>query len=279
NAAIEWLEKPRSGPFYLYLNLQQTHYAYRLPPGVAGRFGSSTVNELQARGHEITYFRVDPDAQEAVRLAYDDALHFVDTQIGRLHAALEAMGELDDTLLVITADHGESFGEAGVDTHGKTLREPEARPPLLFYFPSKLPARDVYEPISHLDVMPTVLDILGLPSYPGHQGATALGNAGSARDARGVFLTMQGLRHADAVVCYPWKFVHDRSGRKVELYNLERDPGERRNLAGSRSTIRTRLEAVLDAQIKAQLDYHAQNRMRSDERFAPRLASCPELPR
>ncbi len=278
SAAIEWLERPRTGPFYLYLNLQQTHWGYRLPPGARGPFGGPSIQELRARGLEVSFMRVSPEAREGVRVAFDNALHFVDSQVGRLLRALDTMGKLDDTLVIVTADHGESFGERGIDAHGKTLREPEARPPLLVHYPRRIAAGDVDAPVSHLDVIPTVLELLGLPPYPGHQGESFLDLAAFEREKRAVFLTMQGLRQADAVVCYPWKLVRDHTARRVELYDLARDPGERRDLADVRASVMRRLEATLSTQITAQLGYHARSRRGEEHRFAPRVARCPELP-
>lgn len=278
SAAIDWLERPRRHPFYLYLNLQQTHWPYRLPPGARAKFPGPSIQELRDRGLAVGFMRVDPEAREAVSLAFDSALWFVDSQVGRVFEALERLGELDDTLVVITADHGESFGEAGIDAHGKTLREPEARPPLLVHYPKRVPPGEIDVPISHLDIMPTVLDVLGLPPYPGYQGRSFLDSAAFSGERRAVFLTMQGLRQADGVVCYPWKLVHDRSQRLEQLYQLEHDVEERRNLALVRPDVRRSLELLLATQVSAQLGYHARSRRGEEQRFAPRLARCPELP-
>ncbi len=277
-AAIEWLRRPRRSPFYMYVNLQQTHFPYRLPPGEPRRFAGPTLQELQQRGLEVAYMRIAPAARDDVRVAFDDALRFVDAQVGRLLDALRASGELDDTLVIVTSDHGESFGQYGVVTHGKTLREPEARTPLLVSLPGRVAPRDVDVPVSHLDVMPTVLDLLGLPPYPGYQGTSLLRREAAARERTGIFLTMQGLRHADGVVCHPWKFVHDRSKRRTALYHLGRDPGERQNLVNVRAPVARALEATLDAQIAAQLGYHRRSRTGDEDRLAPRLARCPDLP-
>jgi arylsulfatase A-like enzyme len=277
--AIRWLGEPRSGPFYLYVNLQATHYSYHYPTSAPPPFPAPSIRSLRDRGFTVSYMAIDPGARPAMRDHYDNALHYQDAQIGRLVEALEARGLYDDTLLVVTADHGESFGEAGVVTHGKTLREPEARPPLLVRYPGRVDARDVDLPVSHLDIMPTVLDLLGLPPYPGYQGRSFVDARAYAKERRGIFLTMQGIRYMDAVVCYPWKLVDDRSGRRVHLYDLEHDPAERRDQFAIRPRIARALHRLLRAQIAAQLAYHRVRHVGPDTRFQPRIMRCPELRR
>jgi arylsulfatase A-like enzyme len=275
--AIEWLERDRPGPFYLYVNLQATHYSYHWPEGVAARFPAPSVGALREQGFTVSYMQIDPGARPAMRDHYDSALHYVDAQIGRLVRALSARGLYDDTLLVVTADHGESFGEGGEVTHGKTLREPEARPFLLVRYPGHVAPRDVEVPVSHLDILPTVIDLLGLPPYPGYQGRSFADARAYAKERRGVFLTMQGIRSMDALVCYPWKLVDNRTGRRLELYHLAHDPAERHNLADMRPRIARALRAVLNAQIHDQLAYHRVSRMGPDARFQPALRRCPKL--
>jgi arylsulfatase A-like enzyme len=277
--AIDWIDRPRSGPFYLYVNLQATHYSYNRPAGDQARFPSPSIGELRDRGFTVSYMDIDEGALPAMRDHYDSALHYQDAQIGRLVEALRERQLYDDTLLVITADHGESFGEAGVVTHGKTLREPEARPLLLMRLPGRLAPRDDLTPVSHIDVMPTVVDLLGLPPFPGYQGRSFAKAEAHAREHRGVFLTMQGIRYMDALVCYPWKVVDNRTGRSVQLFNLAHDPAERRDLSALRPRLKRAMQNVLDAQIQAQLHYHRGSQLSRDAHYQPRVLRCPELGR
>src|SRR5690606_11794134 len=119
--AIAWLSRPRSEPFYLYVNLQQTHFDYTLPPGVNARFPAPTPRELRADGVEVSYLHFDDAARAPMGDRYDSVLAYVDVQVGRLYAALERLGVAEDTIVIVTADHGESFGQHGIDTHGKSL--------------------------------------------------------------------------------------------------------------------------------------------------------------
>lgn len=115
----------------------------------------------------------EPEAQDRALAAtpYDAEIAGVDRAIGRILDRLRATGQLDDTLLVITADHGESLGEHGEKTHAVFLYDATLRVPLLLRYPRALPAGRVYEgPVRSIDLVPTVLGALGLPGGEETQG-------------------------------------------------------------------------------------------------------------
>ena len=207
---------------------------------------------------------------------YDNALAYVDAQVGRIERWLRETGQLGRTLWVITADHGESFHEHGVVTHGKTLREPEARVPLLLHWPDRVEPGDVHEPVSSLDVMPTIAELIGIPPHPSFQG-TSFAPGGPAAARAGVFMNMQGFNFAEGLVCWPYKLTVDRMSGQVELYDLDRDPGELDDRSERDPSVTARLAEVLAAQMEAQEAYHHPAGAARAERFAPRLLACPAL--
>jgi arylsulfatase A-like enzyme len=267
--AVSWIEGTR-GPFGLYVNLQSTHWPYPIPKSAPRPF---LPDEPQ---HPASYASYAHDDLPAIVNRYDNALAYVDAQVGELVDALEEKGVLDDTLLVVTSDHGELFYDHGLVTHGRSLHEAEARVPLLVHWPAQVAPGEDDRPVSTLDVLPTVIDALGLPPYPGHQGESLLAAPSDPPSAqRAVFLNMQGWRHADAVVCWPWKLVSD--GDHAHLFDLAADPGELADRSEEQRAIASQLGALLEAQMLAQMRYHAAGNPARAERYAPRMLRCPHV--
>lgn len=267
--AIEWIGA-REGPFGLYVNLQSTHFPYRVPEGAPRPF----LPDRPARGryHYLHYPKSD---LPAVINRYDNALSYVDAQIGRLYDYLEATGRLDDTVLVITSDHGELFWDHGMVTHGRSLYEAEVRVPLFVHFPSGLTPRDVRRPVSTLDVLPTLATLLDVPPHPAFQGTSLLQQADPDRP---LFMNIQGMKSHDAVICGHYKLIVDRGTRKQMLFHLEEDPGETRDISARRPAVTRALRSLLSAQMRAQLRYHSpREASERQKRYAPRFASCPDV--
>jgi arylsulfatase A-like enzyme len=255
------------------VNFQATHFPYRLPPEATAPYQPTATT--RGRFNYLGYPEKDRDA--AVN-RYDNALHYVDEQIGGLERALDALGLLDDTIWVITADHGESFHDHGQVTHGKTLFDTEARVPLLVHWPAKLTPADVEEPVSNMDVLPTILDLLKVPPHPAFQGKSFAAPSTRSAEPPAVYMNIQGLRSAEAVVCWPWKLIVDRSARTTRLFDLERDPTEKEDRVHRDPVVAERLRATLAAQIGAQMSYHKKGNPALSERYAPRMLACPALP-
>ncbi|HEX5754426.1 MAG TPA: sulfatase [Archangium sp.] len=267
---LEWLRKQSKAPWAAYVNFQRTHFPYALPPGFTGRHQPSEPNP-----GTFGFLHYPREELEVVLNRYDNALEYVDAQVGRLLSHLEASGQWEDTLIILSSDHGEHFYEGGRVTHGKSLTDIQLRVPLLIHWPRRIASRDVDVPLSQLDVLPTVLELLGLAPHPSFQGRplTELERPGAPHPA--IFFTLHGLRLGDGVVCWPWKLTLDRSSQHYELYNLQEDPGEARDLYSPEAPIPAALLQVLTAQLEAQLQYHSPQGARN-ERYAPRQVSCPD---
>jgi arylsulfatase A-like enzyme len=269
--ALDWLRQRRQQPWALYLNLQAPHFPYPLPDGVEPTFEQAPIPP------GFDYFGYPIAALPAAERRHANALAFVDQQVGRIRRALEQTRELDRTVWIVTADHGELFGEHGLVTHGRSLYDAEARIPLWIRMPGRLEPRDDDHPVSHIDVLPTLAELLGVPAHPSFQGQSFVADD-DASHGHPVLLTIQGLRAADALVCWPWKLVVDRSGGQTRLYDLADDPNEERDRLADAPRLAYHLGLLLDAQRRAQLTYHKPAAAHPHERFAPRLAHCPALP-
>jgi len=202
---------------------------------------------------------------------YLGEVSYVDTALGRLFAGWDRLRSGMARIVVVAGDHGESLGEHGEATHGLTLFEGALRVPLLFAMPGSIPAGlEIGELVELVDVVPTILDLVGTASLPASQPSHGRSLAARLRD--GAAPPAQDERAAYLETLYPrfglgwaglegirtsrWKFVR---GAYPALYDLDADPSESRNLlAGTReATAEERaLETRLDATIRASTSEH-----------------------
>ncbi|MGP0067137.1 MAG: sulfatase, partial [Isosphaeraceae bacterium] len=195
---------------------------------------------------------LNPSQIALARDAYDDCIVSLDRELGRLIDELGRRGILDQTLLILTADHGEQFGEHGGYGHGLSLYEPEIHVPLLIAFPDRVPAGLVVrEDVSLRDVASTVVDLLGWKSdspFPGASLAGAWKSQGSG-DPIALSPPFSELDPAAAEVADPLQsdashgpmtsiladgkvYIRHGDGGE-ELYDLDVDPEESHNLSGT----------------------------------------------
>jgi phosphoglycerol transferase MdoB-like AlkP superfamily enzyme len=267
--ALDWLAQ-RDPPWALYLNYQSTHFPYRLPPDVARPFQPDTPLPST-----FDYLRYPEQDRPAAINRYKNALSYVDTQIGRLAEALRDAGQLDNTLWVITSDHGELFHEHGLVTHGRTLFEGEARVPLVLHWPAGIGSGVSDIPVSTLDVLPTILHSAGLAPHPSHQGSSFLSRGSPVDTRQAVLLNIQGLRSVEGVVCWPLKLVRDVASGGAKLFDLHSDPEETVDLSETHVEQRRQLLGLLRGVMNDQDGYHRNNEGLAT-RFAPRIPRCPE---
>lgn len=246
---LSWLSRNGSRPFFAFLNYFDAHDPYLLPAGAVPRFRSEPLSnaEIALLRDWVRLDKTDlsPDEAKLAIDAYDECIAELDQQIGALLDALEARGVLDNTLLIITSDHGEQFGEHDRFGHGLSLFDEETRVPLLLALPGRAPADRVIEtPVSLADLPATALDLLGLstpePPFPGASLASTWSE--SPPRVSPAFSELRGRIDSGALQkdrdrAKSWKsivvdnFAHIRrgDGRRM-LYDLANDPGQTQNL-------------------------------------------------
>jgi arylsulfatase A-like enzyme len=171
-----------------------------------------------------------------VRALYAAELRGLDDALGELFDALRAQGRLERAVLMVTSDHGESFGEHGQVVHGRTLYPEVCDVPLLVHAPGRVPAGvRVDAQVRTIDVAPTLLAFAGLPRVPGIQGEPLFPLDAGALEGR-VARSAVGLNDSApdqdfaAVASEGRLYILERRSGTVEFYDLRSDPGARLNL-------------------------------------------------
>lgn len=209
-------------------------------PGVAG-----LVRETFLDSANRSLLDVTPVEQEYLIALYDDAIRSVDQAIHRFLDLLRKHGLYDDALIIITADHGESFGEHGYYGH-RQLYEECAHVPLIIKFPQgRFAGRRVSELVELTDLAPTVLDVLGMPQDWDIDGRSLLPLLeGKTVPKRTAFIQRTA---AQAVRTKEWKLIRDITTGEHELYHLTVDNMEQKNLFAEAPEPLQVLQADLDA--------------------------------
>jgi len=203
------------------------------------------------------------------RTPYDAEVAYADAMVGRLLDALRSAGQLDRTLIVVTADHGESLGEHGETTHGLFAYESTIHVPMIVGGPAVQPAVE-QNTVAHVDLVPTILDLVGVAIPGGLEGRSLAGPVPADRalyfEALDAYLT-RGWAPLKGIVQGGWKYI---DLPEAELYDLAADPAEAHNVIG-RGDRADRLQKVLAAMDSAAgaaapaapLDAEAASRLRS----------------
>lgn len=240
-AAVDWVRRWGDDPFFLFINFMDPHSPYA-PPGrwrqkLGGAPDGAGVQGFLdgLRGGTLSF---GPEQWAQLRAQYDGEIAFVDSEVGELLDALKAMGKYDDSMIVVTSDHGEYLGEFGLVDHQVGLYQPVIHVPLIVK-----PAAGARPPagadrvVQTVDILPTVLESLGLEVPDGLDGASLLSDerhpiiAEHYADTHVAdwFAGRFSVNQA-ALLRAPRKLILASDG-SVELFDLDRDPGEQHDLA------------------------------------------------
>jgi arylsulfatase A-like enzyme len=250
NLGIEFLEKARDKPFCLYWQPPTPHDPYVAPPGFENLYDPEKI-ELRKnwKAGARQYGRKKDIA------GYYAAMACLDEQIGRLLKKLDEIGQRDNTIVFVTSDHGDMQGSHGTFLKRKPWEE-SVRVPGIFRWPAALKAgRQSDAPFSHVDVVPTLLELCGSRPAPAMQGVSyadyLLGR--SQRTPEMAHLMIYTKTEANEFD--PWRGVRSRRYKYARfqdkpwmLYDLQKDPYEMSNLVEDAS--RRKLVARLDAEIE-----------------------------
>jgi len=226
-------------PWFGYIGFIDTHVSWRakepwisryMDPKYDGRFktvaGGKDI-EMVATGK----IQVSDADKEQVRALYDSNVSYQDQQLGVLLAKLEELGIADETMIIITADHGDELFEAGRVGHGASLRESLVHVPLVVYYPKLFPAGILDDGAEVIDIVPTLADIFGAEMDEHWQGESLLPVAQGA-DAgypRMSFASKYEDSHVGRIGA--WK-IHIPGAGTPQLYKVDTDPDEEADVVG-----------------------------------------------
>ena len=225
--AVGWLRSPPKPKFFAWLHLYDPHAPYTPPEPYASRYAGRP---------------------------YDGEVAFCDELVGRVVTALRETGALDNTLVIVTSDHGEALGEHGEDVHGYFVYEATLRVPLILHGPGVTPGTTVRTVARTIDLFPTILALMEIGANQQPSGRSL------APSLRGEQLPQEPA-FAESLVPllhYGWSDLRSvRDGRwkyilapRPELYDLDADPGELRNLAGEQDARARAMRTGLESQLR-----------------------------
>jgi arylsulfatase A-like enzyme len=229
--AIEFIDStPRSTPYFLFAHYFDPHFAYidheAYPFDKDESYTGPIKSNMKVQALRKRSKRLEKgDLDELLRL-YDSEIAYTDAHIGRLVDHLRQRGDLKNTVLVFTADHGEEFLDHGRWGHTTRLYDELIRVPLVIHYPDGFSAR-VEQPVSLLDVVPTVLAAVE-QSVPKHLEGHDLRQPVPAD--RVIFSETSKGAHLSAAIRGDHKLILNHTGGELELYNLVTDSGETANL-------------------------------------------------
>ena len=242
-------------PFLLFLNYMDVHRPIHPPSEYRTKFPGFDPAFDMADTWSALYAEVN-EGKRAVTTAerahlesqYDGALLYADTQLARVFDELRASGLWEKSLVIVTSDHGESFGDHATFGHGHGVYQDVVHAPLLVKAPGRTEPRRIVEPVSLVDVLPTVLDALALPPANDVDGLSLLRPLPSDRPLLAESVD-RGGELARALRRGSRKLVRHR-GRGSSLYDVASDPGERRDLTTERAAEAADAERELTAFLK-----------------------------
>ena len=210
-------------PFFLYVNFQSTHYPYDYPK----EYSIFKPDKLSLR---TFYTFVAKNDNQTIINRYDNSIYYADEQIGKLKKILEDKDILNNTIVVIIADHGEMINEQhGYRFHGSSIYEGNIKIPLAIFLPGQK-SQLIKERVKSIDVVPTLLDTLSLNSSNLFQGEIM------KKDSE-IFIMAQTQNFMIGIIKNNIKYIVNlNTGEPDEAYNLSEDPKELQNLLKKKSS-------------------------------------------
>jgi len=257
--AKEWLSQHQDRPFFLFLHTYEVHLPLAPGDSYLELFDSGYAGPLPdylggkaLRGIRDGDIEINEAELEHIIDLYDATIRSMDDAFQDLIGFLRESGLYDDSLIIFTSDHGEEYGERGrIAVHGPTLFDEVLLVPLIIKFPGDLFASTVVDSqVRSIDILPTVLDVLRIKAPTRFDGTSLMDLVGGGTDRHLPALsearsgTLASLRDG------AWKVI--RGKRTAQLFDLQNDPAEARDLASDNPEQEDRLQALLEQILASQ---------------------------
>ena len=270
--ALGWLSKRHRNPFFLFLHFFDIHSDYRALPKYLKQFvrpyrGVADGSTAQLLAFRAGQFSLDDDAVNHMIDLYDASIRQMDDGIGKLLTFLESKNLFDESLIIITSDHGEEFLDHGGVLHSETMYEELIHVPLIICGPGIPKSRRIRNVVSHVDLMPTILSFLGMTRPLLLDGVDVSGFWKTndfvvperylfSEGSKGNIIPDEHSPKHDIkrAVRHPrYKMHYDRLSEQTHLYDLEKDRREKNDI----SSKHPRLVDAMFSQLK---DFMAVNK-------------------
>jgi arylsulfatase A-like enzyme len=246
----KWLAGRREGPFFTFVHLWDVHFDYLPPAPFDKQFDPDYAGQVTGKGFftdpKINAAMPERDKQHIVAL-YDGEIAWTDSFIQRIRDDLERAGLLENTIIAITADHGEELFDHGGKGHRMTLFDEVLHIPLVLRYPAQLPKGvRIHAQTASIDVGPTLLELAGLPAPTDVLGTSLLHFArdpASTHPRRAVSELSSMGRNMRAVRSLDCKLIDDVGRNTHYFFDLQQDPAERSGLTDFESEPGQRAEA------------------------------------
>ena len=235
-----WFERRSGRPYFLFINYYDAHLSYRAPKPFDHRFGHpsrAVIRETYLSRDGRLSRPLTPLEQSSLIAGYDNCLSYLDEQVGKLVSMVAMLSNLSNTIVVITSDHGEAFGEHGRYGHGWDLSREVLHVPLIIFGPGIPSGLRIRHLAQIRDLLATIVDLWGGDPVAQRFSLRRFWTPGYVPDsfddmAISEFITVSPeFRPAlISLITSQWHFVRDSDGYE-ELYDWERDPQEQHNLA------------------------------------------------
>jgi arylsulfatase A-like enzyme len=265
--ARKWIDSlDGSKPFFLGMNLQNTHFSYVVTPGVEQPYQPSDL------GFRAVYYRWPEDKKEHVRNRYLNSVRNVDLLLAQFVQYLKQKGIWENCVFVVLGDNGEAFYEHGFGNHSGPMYEEVVRT-LAFM---KLPAnrqQTIEMPVSHIDIAATIPQAVGIELPWSFQGRSVF----SEDCDRPVYMFSNAIVGQFGIVDWPWKYLMTTYPyQRQELYNLLEDPGETEDVVARFGEHSTRLREELEDWALVQERYYSNGAYAN--KLAPAYCGIPGEP-
>ncbi len=241
---FRWFERRSTVPFFVFINYYDAHAPYLAPPPYDRRFGQISENlkrnPISAMGERVPK-TLSRDEEASLIAGYDNCLAYLDEQVGKLLEFLSSTPDWSKTIVIITSDHGEGFGEHNAYGHGWNLYRETLQVPLIFYGPGIPRGRRIRQIARIREIFTTVLDLTLGDSVPLRRSSMRRFWAPDFKpepvDDVAVSELTPDYREPDrpiliSLMTSEWHFIHDSRGN-AELYHRPTDPLENENLSRS----------------------------------------------
>lgn len=253
-----WLDKFEKFQFFAYIHYMDVHSAYEAPMPYFSRYidekkGRSILKVFEKVSSEVNakknYSNVTEDFVSGSLALYDAEIAYFDSQLEKLFKLLESKKLARKTIICLISDHGEEFMEHGLMKHGLDLYNECLRIPFFLYYPGKIEAKISEKKTNIMDVFPTLCHLANIPVPKNIRGKNLLSEYPGFDDlAVSTFYGFDPKHNSTqlhALLENSYKLIYKPQDETFKLFNIKKDPGERKDLASEESNITARMRDKL----------------------------------